>query len=266
MDSFPFTRKRLLSLPQARRHKWVASWLRDSYTALLSGKATTISLKLVFQNLKQLHGWLELPLSVQLEPEGRKGWLAFLSDMFHFHQQLTGLGLAESDLLPHVLTGDTAPEGVWTGKLPYIVALDNLRSAFNVGSIFRLVDAAGFESVLMNGVTPGAENRQVEKTAMGATGWIPGKKPADFVSELKGIKSKGYHIIGVETVSGSSGYLEYPWPRRGVVVIGNEEYGISDSVMAICNDFVHIPMSGNKNSINVANAFAVVAFHISSLF
>ncbi len=266
MVSFPFTRKKLLSLPPARQHKWVVNWLREVYKDLISESISETSLNLVHRNLTQLHSWIGVPLPNPKIPQSRRKWIEFISDSFHDHQKKTGLGLAEADLLPHVLTGDKAIEQPWKAEVPYRVALDNLRSAFNVGSIFRLVDAAGFESLLMTSKTPGLENRQVEKTSMSTTGWIPQEKTDCLASNLQNLKDGGYRIIGIETVAASDHYLNYPWPQCGVVVLGNEEYGISESVLQACDDFVHIPMVGNKNSINVANAFAVIAFHICSLF
>ncbi len=265
MDSFPFTRKKLLSLPPARRHKWIANWLREIYVALIAEKVSETSFRLVLKNLEQLRTWIGFSGATVDHHESRKKWLEFISDAFHEHQKETGLGLAEHDLLPNVLKGDTYSRQPWIPSIPYQAALDNLRSAFNVGSIVRLIDATGFESITMTSKTPGLENRQVEKTAMGAAGWIPQKKSDQMPEDLIALKDQGYRIIGVETVADSSSYLSYPWPQQGVVVMGNEEYGISESVLHTCDDFVHIPMAGSKNSINVANAFAVIAFHICAL-
>jgi 23S rRNA (guanosine2251-2'-O)-methyltransferase len=140
--------------------------------------------------------------------------------------------------------------------------MDSIRSAFNVGSIIRIVDAVGFESILLSGNTPGKENGQVRKTAMGCAEWIPQKRYKNLAYALKRAKKGNYTIIGIETIPNSLSYVEYPWPEKGIVVLGNEEYGISEDVMKACDDFVHLPMSGIKNSVNVANAFAVIAFHI----
>ena len=265
MDSFPFTKKKLLSLPAARQHKWIANWLREIYIALIAEEINDASLKLVIKNLEQLRTWIGFSGADVGRLENRKMWLEFISEAFHEHQKATGLGLAEHDLLPNVLKGDAFTGQPWIPRIPYRVALDNLRSAFNVGSIMRLLDATGFESVTMTLKTPGLENRQVEKTAMGAAGWIPQIKTERMPADLTDLKDRGYRIIGVETVEDSASYLNYPWPQQGVVVMGNEEYGISESVLHTCDDFVHIPMAGHKNSINVANAFAVIAFHICAL-
>lgn len=265
MLSFPFTQKKLLSLPPARRHKRITDWLKRIYLDLLAGKLSKASLDLIYQNLRQLHDWLSIDQVSPTQPDTPQKWIELLSDTFHMHQRLTGLGIAEPDLLPHITTGDRTADGPWQAAVPYQVALDNLRSAFNVGSIFRLVDAAGFECVIMGADTPDTANRQVARTAMGATEWIPGRKADHLAGDLERLKSAGYVVIGIETVAGNASYHSFSWPRRGIVVLGNEEYGISQDVLRCCDHFVHIPMAGFKNSINVASAFAVIAFHIRSV-
>ncbi|MCP4754449.1 MAG: RNA methyltransferase [Proteobacteria bacterium] len=265
MDSFPFTKKRFLSLPQARRHKWVAIWLKQIYRDLLDERVSSQSLDLLFRNYLRIQSWLGVSPPLQNKPSDNREWIEFISERFHDHRKKTGLGLAEPDFLPRVVTGDRDTDKPWKSRIPYRVALDSLRSAFNVGSIFRLTDGAGFESIMMNHRTPGKEHRQVKKAAMGSAEWIPQEKNENLASALKRSKISGYRIVGIETVANSSTYLEYPWPSKGIVVLGNEEFGLSKEVMETCDDFVHLPMFGKKNSINVANAFAVIAFHICSL-
>lgn len=263
MDSFPFTKSKFLSMPESRRHKWINKWLRAFYIDIQNNQISDASLNLFLQNYIQIQKWLgfsNLPLT---KPKDKREWLELISNTFHTHQKLTGLGLSESNLLPKIITGDS--DKPWKPKLLYKVALDNLRSAFNVGSIFRLIDAVGFESVVMSEKTPGKENLQVKKTAMSSSEWVPEEKGLDLANTLEKQKLNGYHIIGVETVKGSTSYLDFPWPKKGIVVVGNEEYGLSNNVLKTCQNYVHLPMSGKKNSINVANAFAVVAFHICSL-
>ena len=127
--------------------------------------------------------------------------------------------------------------------MPYRVALDNMRSAFNVGSIIRVIDAVGFESVLLSASTPGKENGQVKKTAMTCTEWIPLRKYENLAPALIRAKEDDYSIIGIETIPSSSSYTKYPWSKKGILVVGNEEYGISEDVMKACDGFVHLPMS-----------------------
>ncbi|MCP4021997.1 MAG: RNA methyltransferase, partial [Desulfobacteraceae bacterium] len=101
-------------------------------------------------------------------------------------------------------------------------------------------------------------------TAMGAQKWVKALKTCDLAQTLMEKKENGHTIIGCETVEGSTAYDSYLWPPKGVVVFGNEEYGISSHVLSVCDDAVRIPMRGKKNSINVASAVSVIAFHIAS--
>lgn len=249
-------------MPPARRHKWVAIWLRKNYEALLDKQFSSQELETLFKNYKTIKSWLKEPSSSIKKPANSRKWLEFVSECFHEHQKKSGKGLAEANLLPKVSRGDRRREGPWKPRIPYRVAMDGIRSAFNVGSIIRVVDAVGFESILLSDNTPGKENGQVKKTAMGCTEWIPQRKYKNLDYALKQAKKAGYAIIGIETIPDSLSYAEYPWPEKGIVVLGNEEYGITEDVMKACNDFVHLPMSGIKNSVNVANAFAVIAFHL----
>ena len=263
MESFPFSQKRFTALPPARGHKWIATWLQKNYEELLNKRFNDKSLDRFFDKYLNIRSWLNEPTSSIRKPRSYRKWLEFVSDYFHEHRIKSGKGLAEANFLPRVATGDRKPEGPWNPCLPYRVAIDHMRSAFNVGSIIRVVDAVGFESVMLSSGTPGKETGQVRKTAMGCAEWIPQTKHKDLGKALIRAKDEAYTIIGIETIPDSFGYAEYPWPEKGIVVLGNEEYGITEDVMKACDGFVHLPMSGIKNSVNVANAFAVAAFHIS---
>jgi len=248
-----------------RQHKWIAEWLRSVYEDLLDGRYGPKSQTQFFIDYNRVCSWQKQspPKVEQIKDE--QEWIEYVSDCFHIHQSKRGTVLREWDFLPHVTKGDIDTQSPWKPKIQFKVAVDNLRSAFNVGSIFRLVDAIGFESIIVGGRSPGIEHRNVIKTAMGSTDWIPQKKVDDLTDELNQQKEEGYRIIGIETIRNSKTYLEFQWPEKGIIVLGNEEYGLSKRVMSCCDEFIHLPMMGRKNSINVAAAMAVVAFHIAAL-
>lgn len=252
-------------MPVARRHKWVADWLRKIYADILESRCSEKSLELFFADYMKIRAWLQAPVDSARKPESHRKWLEFVSQGFHEHLKLSGKGLSEANFLPRVSRGDSASGGPWKPSVNYRVAMDNIRSAFNVGSVLRVADAVGFESVLLSAKTPGNGHLQVVKTSMGCAGWIPQKRYARLHAALGRAKREGYSVIGIETVPESSAYTEFPWPDKGIVVLGNEEYGISEDVLRACDDFVHLPMRGFKNSVNVANAFSVVAFHIAAI-
>ena len=108
------------------------------------------------------------------------------------------------------------------------------------------------------------DNPATLKTSMGAHKWVPHEITHDLAGRLEEMKTRGYKVIGIETIEGSKNYASYDWPGKAIIVLGNEEYGISSHVLRVCDDYVHIPMSGIKNSINVACAASVIVFHIAS--
>lgn len=262
MDAFPLTREKLLKQPVARRHKLVCQWLKSQYLQTLETPRSQKEMAYFLANYLQLLQWLG-ESTLLCEPQSQREILEFLSDRYHYHKQKSGIGFAEHNLLPRVIRGDKPGDAPWKASLSYRVALDNIRSAFNVGSIVRVADAVGFEGVITGGMTPNMEHPQVIKTAMGCTDWIPREHAEHLPDLLEHLKTQGSSIIGIETVAGSHNHIAFPWPSKGVVVMGNEEYGLSTPVLAVCDSFVHLPMQGRKNSINVANAFAVIAFHIA---
>ena len=242
----------------------MASWLKALYLELRKSPAVSYSGEQFSRQYLRILAWLEEPpAKIRLNAEPHD-WGEFFSDRFHYHRKKTEKGMSEGDFLPYVKTGDRPVPKLWNPALDYKVALDSLRSAHNVGSIFRTSDAVGFASVVIGGNTPGKGHSQVEKAAMHCTRWIPQEEAGNLAAQLLADKGRGYRIIGVETALSSKSYLEADWPERAVVVMGNEEYGLSRDCLKVCDRFVHIPMRGHKNSINVANAFAVVAFHIGA--
>ncbi len=263
MDRFPFTKKKLHKQPQARQHKLVSQWLKSVYLKLQEEEPSRSQLESFRSDYGRVLQWLgESGFDWEIE-YNTKQWIELVADQYHYHKKLSGIGLAEHNLLPRIRQGDDISNLEWHPPVPYKVALDNIRSAFNVGSIFRTVDAAGWDSVIVGGTTPGYDNQQVVKTAMGCTQWIPQVSTNHLADTLLEEKLSGCTIIGLETAEGSRNHLEFKWPKKGIVVLGNEEYGISQRTLQVCDKLVHLPMQGKKNSVNVANAFAIVSFHIS---
>ncbi len=147
-------------------------------------------------------------------------------------------------------------------RRPIHVVLDNLRSAFNTGSIFRLADAARIAEVIPCGYTACPPHHKLEQTALGATDSVPWRRFEETTAALKQLKTEGVRIVGVETARNAVAYhrLEYRFPVA--VVFGNEALGLSQSVLRLCDDVVEIPVFGFKNSVNVATAAAIVLYHL----
>ncbi|MCK5312354.1 MAG: hypothetical protein KAJ62_09595 [Desulfobacteraceae bacterium] len=262
--SFLFTKKKFQSLKIETQHKWVIKWLTGFYQQLITNRINSKRISLFASDYNRVSGWMGTKFKVNLNLTEKRAWVEFVSDAIHFHRLEAGVSPKDHDLLDNasaiITKTDTSNNTIKT--LDYHVATDNFRSLFNVGAIFRICDAAGFRSIIL-GNTPGSEHASVQKTSMGASTWVKAKKTDDLATTLIEKKDKGYTIIGIETIKGSTKHTVFKWPQKAVIVLGNEEYGISRHVLRICDHFVHIPMYGRKNSINVANAASVIMFHIA---
>lgn len=259
MDTFNFTRKKLLKLPLKTRHHHIIQWLTKIYQAVSTNRIHPESYDLFTLQYQQVLDWSRMTPFTRPGSDHPRAWLEALSDRIHYHRGKTGIVLRDHDLLEKVATRDL--ENPRTFK-PFNchAALDGLRSLFNVGSIIRSCEAAGFQSVILGNTAP-KDHPNIQKTAMGADKWIQIENTPDLAQTLLDKKASGSTIVGVETIQGACVYDEFMWQDQTILVFGNEEYGISGHVMDACDQFVHIPMYGRKNSINVANAASIICFH-----
>ncbi|HOF41804.1 MAG TPA: RNA methyltransferase [Candidatus Hydrogenedentes bacterium] len=145
---------------------------------------------------------------------------------------------------------------------PVHIVLENIRSAFNVGSIFRTSDAGAVEHIHLCGYTCHPPNLKLAKTALGAFDYVPWthhEEPADAVKHLRGM---GIPVVAIETADNARSVGTYIWPQPVAIVFGNEVKGISPELLSECDEIVRIPMLGYKNTINVATAFGIVLYDI----
>lgn len=142
------------------------------------------------------------------------------------------------------------------------VLADNLRSAFNVGGIFRTVDAAGGEMVHLTGYTARPPHPRLMRAAMGADRLVTWKGWPDARLAIEWMAERGIHVLGLEPTSAAVDYRHYPYRLPLCVVIGNEALGISPAVTKRLQGTVRIPMRGYKGSLNVVVALGIVLFRI----
>lgn len=145
-------------------------------------------------------------------------------------------------------------------QLPLVLVLDFLRSAHNVGNIFRIAEATRVEKIYACGYTPSPPHRKLLKTARGCDQMVPCQATADAASAIAALRGEGYTIYGIETVSGASCYSETTFRFPAAFVLGNEALGLCEGTLALCDFFVKLPVLGQKNSINVGNCAAVVVY------
>lgn len=165
------------------------------------------------------------------------------------------------DLEPHYagVPGESLPE---LPRNPVHVVLDNLRSAYNVGSIFRTADAGAVAHMHLCGMTAHPPHIKLAKTALGAYDYVPWtyhERSKDCVDMLR---AQGIPVIALEVTPTAVPMSRFRWPGPCAIVFGNEVNGVGESVLRRCDAVVKIPMHGHKNTINVATAFGVVLYAI----
>lgn len=145
-------------------------------------------------------------------------------------------------------------------KNPIIVVLDNVRSAMNVGSVFRSADAFALEQIILTGITPQPPHKEITKTAIGATESVDWLYIADVRSELKKLQSEGYRVISIEQTDDSIPLREYSLTAHGkyVLILGNEVSGVSEELIDLCDDCIEIEQFGTKHSLNVSVCAGIV--------
>lgn len=147
-----------------------------------------------------------------------------------------------------------------TPRVPLHFVIDNMRSAFNVGSIFRTADTLGAQKIWLCGYTPTPHQLQVEKAALGAS-LVMEWETVTFAEAITQLKTKGFRIIGLET-SAKSILLSAPFEenRPTAFIIGNERFGLDADQLTACDEVRKIEMYGIKNSLNAAVAAAIAGY------
>lgn len=141
-------------------------------------------------------------------------------------------------------------------KFPLAFVLENIRSGFNVGSLFRLADSVGAERVVRVGYTPEPD----EKTSLGTNALTTDEHFPDLETAVAKLKFQGYQIVALETAQNSLSLFDWQPQGPTALLVGNERFGLEASALQLCDQVVSIPMSGQKNSLNVSQALSVAAF------
>jgi len=157
----------------------------------------------------------------------------------------------------------TAEQYFATSRHPVILLLYNIRSMWNVGSMFRTADAAGIEKIILCGYTATPPRKEIAKTALGAEDTVPWEYYADPVDAITILRECGVKIFALEITTGSVPYTAVkPADFPLCLVVGNEVDGIEARVLDCCDDVLEIPQYGIKHSLNVAVAAGVALFEM----
>ena len=156
-------------------------------------------------------------------------------------------------------------------KKEVVLILDNIRSIFNVGSIFRTADCAGVSKLYLAGVTPdpvdrfGRERKDLAKVALGAEKKIKWEHVEDTALLIKKLKKSGYGIVALEQAENSVDYKKFKPEFPMALVLGEEVRGIQKNTLEKCDQIIEIPMMGEKESLNVSVATGVALFRILNI-
>lgn len=151
-----------------------------------------------------------------------------------------------------------------------IVIIDNVRSAHNVGSIFRTCDGAGVSRLILGGYTPapidrfGRIHEEIRKTSLGASAmvlWEQIEETEKLVSQVKKLRAEGFSVVALEQTENAISLYDFVVPERVVYIVGNEIDGVQPALLSLCDTVVEIKMRGNKESLNVSVATGILLFH-----
>jgi tRNA G18 (ribose-2'-O)-methylase SpoU len=149
-----------------------------------------------------------------------------------------------------------------------VVILDNIRSVFNVGSIFRTSDALGVNKIYLCGTTPtpvdrfGRARADLAKVALGAEKDIAWEYCSTTKDAIKKLKNEGFEIVAVEQDKKSIDYKKFKPTKKTALIMGTEVTGLDKKTLALCDKILEIPMVGNKESLNVSVSFGIVGYEI----
>ena len=145
-------------------------------------------------------------------------------------------------------------------RLPAVIVLDNVRSALNVGSVFRTADAFAVEKIFLCGITAQPPHREIEKTALGATASVNWQHFHSTQNALEHLKQQGFVIAGIEQLHEGM-FLQNFRPTETspyAFVFGNEVNGLSDEILELLDIGIEIPQFGTKHSFNVSVTAGIV--------
>jgi len=148
-------------------------------------------------------------------------------------------------------------------KTPLVLVLDNVRSALNVGSVFRTADAFRIEKIMICGITASPPHRDILKTALGATSSVDWEYHERTETAIALLKSSGYKVYAVEQVTGSIPLENYqPIDSRLAMVFGHEMEGVQQIVIDACDGAIEIRQEGTKHSLNIAVCAGIVCWEL----
>jgi len=242
-----FSKEKFLSLaPQNRAKK-----LADLVAAYIK-EGTRESL----DELRRLGAWQEISLTIPEEVS-----LHDLAELYTSLRTEAGMGIEQSVIDALDARSPDRSKSI-SAPFPWWVCLHNGRSAFNAGSVIRTADCFGLSGVVLTGYTAKTDNKSLKSAAMGTQDWFPVEYATGPAEWLSGRAGENLTVVALETTPDAIDIDDFQWPKSGLLLLGNEELGLSQEILDLADAKLRIPMHGRKNSLNLANAFAVAAWEI----
>jgi tRNA G18 (ribose-2'-O)-methylase SpoU len=147
-------------------------------------------------------------------------------------------------------------------KEKFILVLPDIRSAHNVGAMFRTADGAGVDKIYLCGYTARPPHTQLDKVSLGAEKWVPWEYSKQTWRLLGELRERGYNIVALEQTKTSEELYKWKPKFPLALVVGNEKTGVTKSLLKYCDSSVVLPMRGRKTSLNVSVAAGVAMYYI----
>ena len=153
-------------------------------------------------------------------------------------------------------------------KTPIIIILDNIRSLNNIGSVFRTADSFLIEKIYLCGITAVPPNKEIHKTALGATDTVTWEYASDVLEVIKKLKQENISIYAIEQVENAIFLNDFKVEKdqKYALIFGNEVFGVNQEAIKICDGTIEIPQLGSKHSLNIAVSAGIVIWDLLCKF
>ena len=149
-------------------------------------------------------------------------------------------------------------------KTPLIIILDDIRSLHNIGSVFRTCDAFLIEKIYLCGITAVPPNKEIHKTALGATETVAWEHAKEVTTVIESLKKESVSVFAIEQVEGSVMLQDFTVDKtkKYTLVFGNEVFGVSQTAIELCDGTIEIPQLGTKHSLNISVSTGIVVWDL----
>lgn len=149
-------------------------------------------------------------------------------------------------------------------KTPIIIILDDIRSLHNIGSVFRTADAFLVEKIYLCGITATPPNKEIHKTALGATETVAWEHSKDVLEVIQNLKDEKVTVLAIEQVESAVLLQDFTIEKdkKYALVFGNEVFGVSQEAVVLCDGCIEIPQLGTKHSLNISVSTGIVVWDL----